>query len=73
MPEDKVPSFVIAALDSVRLSNLVNMFNRHAVLQVIDAFGLIGAWNWLNANEERYLEALEAMGAQVADGEESGE
>ena len=66
---DDIPAEVIDVLEYVRAGGETNMLARHSVIKLaLDAAdeeeieGWRNAVTWLAGNEDRYMEALEAMG-----------
>jgi len=67
--EQPIPESVLNALEDVRESGMTNMFARETVIFYVDALGedeadQFEAVTWLNDNDDRYMEALNEMGAR---------
>ena len=61
---EKIPVEVLIALEDVRSSGTTNMLDRRDVIALITVAKYNIASDWLTDNEERYTEALNAMGAR---------
>lgn len=67
---DAVPESVLEALEAVRSPGTTNMLYRQAVIRFIPEYAdddaADEAIGWLIRNDDRYMEALNAMGARRA-------
>lgn len=67
MDEQQIPQNVIESLADVRASGLTNMFDRTTVIEIIEYWGDDPETTaWLNKHRDRYMDALNAMGAWVS-------
>ncbi len=65
-PSD-IPQDVIEALAEIRDGCTTNMFDRRFVIHICIVYGYDNEANWLEANPDRYMEALIAMGKFVSE------
>ena len=56
-----IPEVVLEELEEVRASGATNMFARDTVISLVME---VEAADWLLDNKDRYMEALNAMGAR---------
>jgi len=62
-----IPDSVLDALEAVRASGHVNMYDREGVIFLAEMDGDFDAADWLQqATPARYMAALQAMGARRA-------
>ena len=64
MAEQEIPETVLEALEYVRSEGATNMLARSIVIDLADAAGYDEAIAWLEANSDRYMEALNEMGTR---------
>ena len=62
MTEIEIPDRVIDGLMKVRESAVTSMGNQQAVIDWLDNHGWYGAVEWLKANPDEYMNALNEMG-----------
>ena len=65
MDQIEIPEDVIEGLLEVRESGLTNMFDRNAVIRIMNDNGWNDAAMWLYDNEQSYMDALNEMGKLV--------
>lgn len=61
---EMIPENVIEALAEARAIGTYNMFDRKGVISLIENFDEDAA-EWLNVNKDRYMDALNEMGASL--------
>lgn len=61
----RIPEFVISGLLAVRQYGCLNMFNAEAVIFWLWQTGHIRAAEWIEANQDRFMDALAEMGKRT--------